>query len=191
YQNGVLVGQAGALVEDTNKSVSLDGSNDEITMGDPASGSLDFGIGDFTVEAWVRAFANNDRVIVSKRGVSGAYWQVAVTDDSGQIGRVRANVFDGAVTSTAYGPAIRIDNGAWHHIVVAFDRDTGITVWVDGVGQTTAGAFIGSVSNAASFLVGKSSFDPYLMAVVDEVAVYPSVLSAARVTAHRNAGAGL
>jgi hypothetical protein len=93
-----------------------------------------------------------------------------------------------------YGPAIRVDNGAWHHVVAVFDRDTAVTVWVDGVAASTAGALPGSISNAGSFVIGKtptSDTFPYLMAVVDEVALYPSVLPSTRITAHRDAGAGL
>ena len=98
YQNGVLLGQAGVLANDTNKSVYLDGTNDQVNMGDPATGSLDFGTGDFSVETWVRPWANDDRVIVSKRGASGPYWQVLIDEHGAEKGEVRADVFDGVVS---------------------------------------------------------------------------------------------
>jgi hypothetical protein len=103
---------------------------------------------------------------------------------------VRARIFDGAVTRTGYGPTTRVDDGAWHHVVVVFDRDAATIVYVDGVAATTAGAMTGSVSNTSSFLVGKSgnaSFG-YFAGDLDEVAIYPSALPAARVTAHRSRG---
>ena len=78
-------------------------------------------------------------------------------------------------------------------MVVVFDRDSGITVWVDGVSQTTAGALTGNINNTGSLLLGKSppgSF-PYFLGMLDEVALYPSLLPAARVNAHRAAALGL
>jgi Concanavalin A-like lectin/glucanases superfamily len=195
YQSGVTLGVTGALVGDTNRAARFDGNNDQVNMGDPGSGALDFGTGDFSLEAWVKGTANNQRTIVSKQPSSGSspYWLITVSDDEGFTGRVRARLFDGAVTRTAYGPATRVDNGAWHHVVVVFDRDVGITVYVDGVAATAAGAMTGSVSNTAGFLIGKSgnaSFGQFA-GDLDEVAVYPSTLSAAKVAAHRSRGLGI
>ena len=195
YQNGVVLGVTGVLVGDMNRAAGFDGTNDQVSMGDPANGSLDFGASDFSVEAWVRTSVNGERVIASKRSAAAGtpYWQVTVTDDDGRRGEIRANVFDGTVSRTAYGPSgLRVDNGAWHHVVVVFDRDFGMVVWVDGVSRTSTGSFTGSLSNAGSFLIGKSPSDsfPYFSGTVDEVAVYPSMLSAARVEAHRNAALG-
>jgi Concanavalin A-like lectin/glucanases superfamily len=85
---------------------------------------------------------------------------------------------------------VRVDDGAWHHVVVVFDRDAGITVYVDGVGRFTAGAFTGVIDNSGPFLIGKSTGYGYFGGTIDEVAVYPSALSAARVQAHHAAGRG-
>jgi hypothetical protein len=75
---------------------------------------------------------------------------------------------------------------------VAFDRDVGITVWVDGASRATPGAFTGNLNNAASLLIGDSPLDsfPHYYGLIDEVALYPSLLTPAQVTAHRNAGIG-
>jgi hypothetical protein len=89
-----------------------------------------------------------------------------------------------------YGPAVRVDDGAWHHVVGAFDRDAGITVFVDGTSRFTAGAFTGLIDNAAPLLVGKSTGYGYFGGDLDEVAVYPTLLSATRVQAHHAAGRG-
>ena len=158
-------------------------------MGDPANGSLDFGAGDFTVEAWTRTTVNGERALLSKRPSTGSYWQVTVTDDSGHAGEIRVNASAGAGREL-YGPAVRVDDGAWHHVVVAFDRDTGITVYVDGVGRFTAVTTIGTIDNTGPFLLGKSTGYGYLNGDIDEIAVYPRVLPAARVQAHNAAGRG-
>jgi hypothetical protein len=188
YSGGVSLGVPGALPRDANTAARFDGVNDLVSMGDPASGALDFGAGDFTVEAWVKTTVNGERGVVGKRGASGPYWQVTVTDDSGHVGHVRANVSDGAVSRQVYGPAIRVDDGAWHHVAVAFDRDAGTTVYVDGASLFTPGAATGDVSNAGAFGVGKFSSYSHFQGDIDEVAVYPSALSAAQIRAHYDAG---
>lgn len=187
YSGGTQLGAPGALLSDTNTSVRLDGVNDIVTMGDPADGSLDFGTSDFSVEAWLRTTVNGERAVVSKRS-SGAYWQFTVTDDAGHVGEIRANVSDGAVSRQVYGPPLRVDDGNWHHVVVTFDRDSGITVYVDGVSRSTAGATTGSVSNTAALMIGKASSYGYFQGDLDEVAAYPVALSVGRVHAHHLAG---
>ena len=131
----------------------FDGGDDRVNMGDPADGSLDFGTGDFTAEAWVRATGNNERAVFSKKptGTNVPYWQATVTDDGSQTGRIRVNVFDGVVARQAYGPAVRVDDAIWHHVVVAFDRDAGITVYVDGHSTFTPGACTGDLSGTGEF----------------------------------------
>jgi hypothetical protein len=186
----VVLGVPGALAGDADTAVGFDGGDDRVSMGDPADGSLDFGTEDFTVEAWVRATANDERGIVSKKPTGGLpYWQFTVTDDGSQIGRIRVNVFDGTVSQQAYGPPVRVDDGAWHHVVVAFDRDAGITVYVDGVNSTfTAGAMAGDLSGAGEFVIGKASGQGQFKGDLDEVAVYAGLLDPARVAAHNSAG---
>jgi hypothetical protein len=192
YQGGVVLGVAGALAGDANTATRFDGGNDKVTMRDPASGSLDFGTGDFTVEAWVRATANDERAIVSKRSytVGEPYWQATVTDDGSQTGRVRVNTFDGVTSRQVYGPAVRIDDGAWHHVVLAFDRDAGVAIYVDGTMATTSATLPGDVGNTGELLVGKSPGYSYFKGDLDEVAVYASLLSTAQVQAHFAAGRG-
>lgn len=116
-----------------------------------------------------------------------------ISDDDQHNGEIRLDASDGGPNRRAYGPAgVRVDNGAWHHVVAVVDRDVGITLWVDGISGATAGALTGSVSNGAPFMIGKSGLGdfPWFSGLVDEVAVYPSVLSSARIAAHRNAALG-
>lgn len=190
YENGVVRGVPGALAGDANLAAGFDGVDDRVTMGDPAGGILDFGTGDFTVEAWLKTTVNGERAVASKRPSTGPYWQFTVTDDSGHAGHVRVNSSDGLVTRQAYGPAVRVDDGNWHHVAVVFDRDVGITVYVDGAGQSTAATLPGDVSNAGPLLIGKATGYGYFNGDLDEVAVYPQALSAARVRAHHLAGQG-
>jgi hypothetical protein len=188
YTGGVSLGVPGAVSEASNTAVRLDGSNDVVNAGDPADGSLDMGSGDFTVEAWVSATANGERAVVSKKSSSSDYWFVSVSDDSGHVGHVRVKIDDGSVSRQAYGPAIRVDDGAWHHVVVLFDRDTGIRIYVDGVSRLTTGAMAGSVNNSAALRAGAASSYGYFAGRLDELAIYPRLLSDTRIQAHYGAG---
>jgi hypothetical protein len=190
YLGGVTLGAVGALTADADKAAGFDGNDDRVSIGDPADGSLDFGTSDFTLEAWIKTTVHGERTVVSKRASSGAYWQFTVTDDSGRVGHIRVNGSDGAANRQAYGPAIRVDDGQWHHVVVAFDRDVGITVYVDGVSKATAGSMAGNVNNAGPLLIGKATSYAYFLGQIDEVALYPRVLPAARVQAHNSVGRG-
>jgi hypothetical protein len=189
YTGGVTLGALGALSGDANTAARFDGVDDRVNMADPGSGALDFGTGDFSVEAWVRTTVNGERAVVSKRPSTGAFWQFTVTDDPGHAGEVRANISTASVVE-AYGPAVRVDNGAWHHVVLVVDRDAGVTIYVDGVGRFIAAATGGAIDNTGPFLVGKSTGYGYFSGDIDEVAVYRTALPAARVQAHYAAGRG-
>jgi hypothetical protein len=192
YLGGITLRASGALEGEANTAAAFDGGDDRISAGDPASGSLDFGTGDFSVEAWVKATANDERALVSKRPYTtgSPYWQLTVSDDGSQTGRIRVNMSDGTASLQAYGPAVRVDDGVWHHVVVVVDRDAGITIHVDGAALTTAGVVSGDVSNAGELQIGKSPGYAHYKGVIDEVAVYAAALSADRVQAHRAAGLG-
>jgi hypothetical protein len=183
YQGGVTLGLAGALASDPDSAAGFDGANDLVTMGDPASGVLDVGTGDFTVELWLKTAVHGERLLVAKRA-SGRYWQLTVTDDPGEVGRVRVQVYDGSVSRQAYS-SVRVDDGVWHHLVVRFDRDSGISFYVDGVASgSTAATSTGSVSNSGSFQLAKISGYSYFGGDLDEVALYRGLLPAARIQAH-------
>ena len=156
-------------------------------MNDPASGALDVGTGDFTIEAWVKTTLNGERVIVSKRDAT-RYWQVTVTDDGSHTGQLRMNLFDGVVTREVYS-LHRVDNGAWHHIVILVDRDAGVRFFIDGLNSGfTIAPVPGDLGNAAPFMVAKSSGYANLNGDVDEVSLYKSLLPVSRVQAHYYAG---
>jgi hypothetical protein len=83
-----------------------------------------------------------------------------------------------------------VDDGVWHHVVVVFDRSSGITIYVDKVySRHTAGALPGDVDNTASMLVGGPTIDSYpgFHGDLDEVAVYPDDLSPSAIADHYDA----
>jgi hypothetical protein len=189
YKNGVVLGVPGALTTDpTNTAARFDGGNDLVEVADPASGILDVGTDDFTVEAWVKTSVNDERGIAGK-GVGAGSWQVTVTDDSGKTGRVRAYVNDGVTPRTVYS-TVRVDDGAWHHVVVRFNRDANISFYTDAKATGSGGgAHTGALGSATPLQIGKVPDRPYFKGDIDDVAVYRSLLSPSRIGAHYNASA--
>jgi hypothetical protein len=190
YLGGAALGVPGALSGDANSAIGLDGVDDNASIGDPVSGVLDFGTGDFSVEFWLRTAVNGEQAVLSKVPASGPSWMFTVSDDPGGVGMIRARLNDGSTTRYAYGPSI-VDDNRWHHVVAAIDRDSGTTIYVDGSSSKfTAGAVAGSISNTGSLIVGGGGGYPYFRGDVDEVAVYSPLLSAARVGAHYDTALG-
>jgi Concanavalin A-like lectin/glucanases superfamily len=189
YSGGAVLGVPPAI-QDVDRAVRLDGGNDKMSVPDPANGSLDFGTGDFTVEAWIKPSASDERGVVAKRsGNAEAYWAITVTDDPNHNGQIRAVYFDGANVRTAYSAKGVVD-GAWHHVVAWYDRDSGITIWVDGVARFTALGMTPDVGNSGPVEVGKAPSNPYFKGDVDEVALYGGLLPVHRIQAHADAAVG-
>ena len=207
YGADVSRGAAGALRADDDTAARFLGADpgpgDEVLVGD--SSLLDFGTWDFSVEAWLKMEPTSDRgeqVVVAKHndddGPDGPGWVLTVTDDPGYEGRVKAVLDHGVNSVTAYGPAVNVSDGDWHHVAFVVDRcngemacpDNGILLYVDRVGSITY-APPGSVSNDEPLTIGDADeYDPF-DGTLDEVATYAYALSAGRVRAHYDAAVGL
>jgi RHS repeat-associated protein len=182
----LALGVPGALVNGSDTAAANNGTDDhDVVVADQAA--LNFGSGDFTVEGWVRTTVNGERAFIGKGTTTSPYWRMTITDDAGYVGRVRAAVDDGTFHQY-YGPPIRVDDGAWHHIVLVVDRDSAVYIYVDGHEGTTLGTTTGSVTNSTDLRVGDVAGYDALNGNIDEAAVYPLALSPARIEAHYDAG---
>ncbi len=171
---------------DGNAAARFDGGNDKGSV--PDNAGLDFGLDDFTTEAWIKTTFSGERAVFGKRSLitTEAYWAVTVTDDSHHDGQIRAAYFDGVNVRHAYS-SVGVLDGAWHHVVVWYDRDAGITVSVDGVSTFTPLAIAPDVSNTGTVEIGKAPTHNYFKGDLDEVALYRGLVPAARIAAHRAA----
>ena len=75
-------------------------------------------------------------------------------------------------------------DGLWHHVAVWFDRDGGITIFIDGSARFTALAMTPDVSNTGEVQIGKSATHPYFRGDLDEIALYGGLLPLQRIQAH-------
>jgi hypothetical protein len=183
-QNGVALGVAGALAEDSDTAAHFNGTGAAIDMGN----RFDYGTGDFSVAGWIRTTSAGEEAIAGKSAGSGPRWYLSVTSDVNKVGRLRAVINDGTTEITAYGPPIVVNDGQWHFVAAVFDRQNGVSVDVDGAEAQTRGATPGSVSNAAPFRIGSEPAHPSFNGDIDEMALYAYALGADRIAAQAAAG---
>ncbi len=184
------MGQAGALASETrDKSLGLTigAVNANASVAAPAT---------FSVEAWVKANTTTGGRIL---GIGNATGQNPSTTTDRQLylapnGKVMFGVGTGP-GRRALASISAVDNGAWHHVVGTRAAGTnGMKLYVDGVLQaqdTATGVNLTGYWRAgAEDLTGWPSAptDAYFDGSLDELAVYTTALSAARVTAHYTAG---
>lgn len=144
----------------------------------------------FTVEAWISTTNSEGTVIDRPDSVYGSNWSVGV-DSDGMIRAFRLSL-DGTLSWTGSGPTIRVDDGAWHHVVVAFD-DRMFRISVDGTERDTAYSpircpecpFFELPNPSVPIRIGgDGGAHPHFVGSIDEVAVYNYSLSQTGVRNH-------
>jgi hypothetical protein len=185
YGGGVTLGAAGALTGDLDTAASLDG-NDDYLIDNPFPGYPSSAI---SVEFWMKS---------SDTTKQSAAFSYATTNDDNEL-QLRDyrnfTVFRGSTRSLTTG--VSANDGAWHQIDLTWRSSDGqLLLYKDG-----ALAYSGTLASGLPMTVGGSvvlgqdqdtvggGFDPTqaFLGSMDEVSVYPTVLSAARVQAHYQA----
>jgi len=173
---GITYGTAGEV----GNAVTLNGTTGYINV--PDANSLD--VGDvFTLECWLKPVITGVFSELFDKGANA--FQVRFTATGG-IRLLQAPVTS-IVVSTTVVPA----DGLWHHIVVTKNGAT-VHQYIDAVDVTGAVANQTLVSNAVQLTFG-AKFDgsaDFYQGGLDEVAIYATALSQARVTAHYLASGG-
>ena len=107
-------------------------------------------------------------------------------------GKVRFGI---GTAKTTLASSAALNNGAWHHVVGTYSTGgNGMKLYVDGALQDSTKATpvpmpSGYWRAGAEQMTGwAGNPDQYFDGTLDELAVYPTELSQARVTAHRTAG---
>ena len=176
----------GALTGDTNRAVLLDGANDNIIRS-PITG---VGTTAISTDFWMKSSNTKASGIVSYAASSSA--------DEFQLRDPKALAV--YVKGTRYNTNVKLNDGVWHHVAVTWASAAGaLRVYKDGAlafsnaspvkqGATiTAGGALVLGQEQDSVGGGFETSQAYL-GNLDEVALYPTALSAARVSAHRQAG---
>jgi len=160
---GVSFGPQGALENDGNTAVCLNGTDGKIGLGPISSpGSIEF---------WVKTDSQQDAPVFSNRSpsngylVAGTFLQLAhVFDSFGLIGERR------------------VGDDQWHQVVYTYEGVTG-KVYVDGTlqGEDTWPRTAGESDASLGF---DAALGTYFQGCIDEVSLYGGALPAERVQAH-------
>lgn len=152
--------------------------------------SLDFGTGDFTVQAWVNY--NNlsgEQVLLEKfTGTSGPGWSVTKLSDQ-RLAFVTDN--GSAPTLTQSMPTITIET--WHNVTVR--KSSGVfNLFLDNQLIASLASEAGSSSSGPLFIGRRNLSDPRVFSTngrLDEVGIWSRALDDAELTALYNGGSGM
>lgn len=184
-----------------DNAIKFDGTNDYVEA--PNHSSLNFGTGDFSIDAWVKIDHPNDalgvRVLVEKREqVGGQYFGYSFFLYNGKL---HLQLADG--THYNYGSNLIVPaDGNWHFVAVTVDRNNiaGGTFYLS---QGTMGGFTvqtstfnptnrqGSVSNSRPLRIGSltlGSPTSLFKGSMDEVELFNRMLTPAEIQSLVEAG---
>jgi hypothetical protein len=185
-QTGTYVGaptkqQTGPLLGDPNKAVLLNGSTQYITV--PDNALLDPG-DVFTLECWVKpnTSAGTTHTIFSK-GANG--YLVTLQNTLGTILVMLSKESVGLIAQNLSS----LTNGVWTHIAVT-KNGSAIHIYINGADSTTVILNRTIAGTASALNMGRtiSTTADFFNGTIDEMAIYPTALSAARILVHYNNG---
>ena len=184
---GVTRGRPGALKADANTAFSFNGSS----SGYLASKTAITAPQTFSVEAWFQTTSASGGKIIgfgnSATGNSTSYDRHVYLDAQG---RVSFGIYSGA-QQTVTSPA-RYNDGKWHHVVASMSP-AGMVLHLDGQRVASRADTTSAQAISGFWRIGGDttwSGSGYLNGLIDEAAVYPTVLSPATVARHFAVGTG-
>jgi hypothetical protein len=187
YAGGARLGQPGAIAGDGDGAVGLDGADDAVVIGD----RHDFaGRAAFSLELWVypTTIDGTYRRLVSKE----SYLTVSAARRQGYAlgyqaaGGLFCGRYVGETVTEAFGKPGLTAN-AWNYVVCTYDGAT-IRLYLNGapVGSVASTASLADTSLALT-LGQNTGGGNNLAGRLDEVAIYPTALPAARIQEHYRA----
>lgn len=181
YLNAPMLGQTGA--PRLGRAVRFDGINDYVNTARTVAGN-------FSLELWVNTTAESLGGFPAYEG-NGLIWSdVAGGANDFTVGVVnnRLAFFTGDNESNISSSST-LNNGEWQHLVVTRSLGEQIRIYVNGQEQASGPAGSALLDANSIMAIGGNVLDNrYFDGLIDEVAYYSTVLSAARVQAHYQAG---
>lgn len=171
------------------KALNFDGSNDDVTILD--SSSLDIATSDVTVVAWIKLnnISATTQITTKIQGGGGPGYEMRINSS----GTLDCFIRDGTNNADCTNDGYAIDDAAWHHVVVVFDRDGSAIRYVDGTpngSATSISAVSGSVTNAINLTIGQDGGDGRVFnGAIDDVRIYSRALSAGEIAKLYGSGA--
>jgi len=184
YSGGYTLAQTGAL-HDASTAVAFNGSTGKVTAG--VTG-VPTGTSARTIEAWVKPTGNGGTILATN-AASGQKFIVQAFN-SGGTWYLFTDGVNAANNLTLSGAEIP-PAGQWSHIAFVFDGTANTWHYYLNGTATKSGTFAVSINTAAltsTTIADRLDYTQPFNGTIDEVAVYPSALSATRIAAHFQAG---
>jgi RHS repeat-associated protein len=178
---GVTFGEPGVVATDTDTAAGFATGSLQATSG----ANLPVGNTDRSVEAWFATSSAGDQVIASW-GTAGPGEQFTLAVDGGnQI------VLDADGQTATFTAASSFADGKFHQVVLTYAGATNAVIgYLDGqlIGADTLTTPLSTTVDSSGLTIGASSGSSNnFTGNLDEVAIYPSALTPARVQAHFSA----
>ncbi|MCX6743004.1 MAG: LamG domain-containing protein [Candidatus Parcubacteria bacterium] len=167
--------------------LGFNGLSDFLTLTDSAN--LNMGTDNFSLEFYLKADASDqtNKRIISKRSGDAGY---EVYFDANN--KISFFIGDGTNTYNAsVGGGTALNDGKWHHVLIAFNRSGNVTLSYDGaltyIQNITSVS--GSLDNTADLYIGKDTTGNFYQGALDSVILYKGlVLSLADIIARATNG---
>jgi RHS repeat-associated protein len=183
YQNSPTLGATSLLATDTtNKAVGFDGVNDSVKV--PSSTSLELG-STMSLEAWIKP---------TSLAASGSFASVVTKSESYSL-QFNGPSFEFTIMQNGNRRRLpapgAIAAGQTYHVVGTYDGTTQ-RLYVNGALVASAALTVGppSANGNALYIGSWDGAHEFFKGMIDDVAVYGTTLSAARIAAHYEAGTG-
>lgn len=173
---GVTRNQAGPLA-DGDPAMAFDGSTGKIV-----NGSLNLPAA-WTVEAWINTPASGPGAVGQEAYFSTRDGASSGGGYFGISGSRMFNYMDGASPGPSYGGSAVIADGQWHHLVTTSDGTT-MRGYVDGVLDASEAKTHTPGTGATANIAWEASTGNFYSGLIDELAVYPSALTADQIAGH-------
>ena len=190
--DGTLVGGVTYAAGKVGNAFQFDGVDDHVLV--PNSANLNFGTGDFSLEAWVKTSfigGSGNKLIVSKMSV-GQDIQYALAYQANTDGKALFIMGDGTTSVFALSPT-SIADGLFHHLV-GVRQGLNLKLYIDGALAASAPMpSLYSATGANNVVIGgkqDSGNTPYFNGLIDEVSIYNRALTDSEILSIALAGSG-
>lgn len=180
YVGGVTLVQPGALAGDKGTAVAFDGR----TGGAIVASSRSLQVNRITIELWLKKITDSGYGIyvtknfVGNGGVGTGWFQLLNNDRYGRLEfRVTGDTDPVLVSST------NLALNTWYYVVATYDG-TVAKLYFNGKLDSTLRVVAAPAQNDDPLYIGRRPDGFFNNVVLEEVAIYPSALSADRIAAH-------
>ena len=184
YDSGSAWVLNGISYANNGKSVTFDGTDDYVTMG---NGCNIINTDDYSISVWFKTSTTGIQQTIVSKGNSPR-WKLLIEDDNKLFFEHNVGTEESIVSSGTY------TDGAWHHVVVTADRSGLIKMYTDGTVESDT-EDISSATNTVNdtdepFVVGTYSrnLTKDFNGKIDELSVFNKVLTPSEISNIYNSG---